>query len=158
MADRRELVLAAAETALGVSSVNWHSEATTKPTGLGVYRHLARQADADGLPDVSVLYMGEDVLESATGEVDRNVRVGVRCRAVADSTANESGDAALLDVLQWAEIALLTDYTLGGLASIGKLERIDQIEAQEHADTVAEALMSFMFVIQTKWGDPRQVP
>src|SRR5688572_28763115 len=133
MADRRELVLAAAETALGVASVNWHSQVTTKPTGLVVHRPLARQADADKLPDVTVLYMGEELIDAATNEVDRNMRVGVRVRAIADS--DESGDAGLIPVLQWAEIALMTDYTPGGLASVARLERIDQIDAQEHADT-----------------------
>ena len=155
MADRRELVLAAAATALAVASVNWHSEVTTKPTGLEVKRHLTRQADVNGLPEVCVLYLGESLVESATGSVDRNLTIGIRARTKADS--DESGDAALIPVMQWAEIALLTDYTLGGLASVGRLERIDAIDTQEHADVFAEALLSFVFIIQTKWGDPRQV-
>lgn len=126
------------------------------PTGLRVTRHLARQADIDRVPDISVLYLGEELIDSATGEVDRNIRVGLRCRARAD--ASESGDAGLIPVLSWAELALMSDYTLGGIAANGRLERIDAIDTAEHADMWAEALMQFLFTIQTKWGDPTRAP
>lgn len=157
MADRREVLLAAVATALGVASVNWHSEVTTKPAGLNVYRHLGRQADQDSLPDVTVLYLGEDITPENQGPTDvseRDVRVAVRCRATA--AVSESGDEGLIPTIQWAEIALLTDYTLGGVAANGKLLRIDQVDTAEHADVYAEAVMQFVFTLHTKWGDPRQ--
>lgn len=156
MADLRESLLAAAATALAVTSVNWNSVTTAKPTGLVVSRHLSRQVAVDGLPELSVLYLGEADIESATNSVDRNIALGVRVRAKADS--DESGDAALIPVMQWAEIALLNDYTLGGVAADGRLERIDAIDTQEYADVFAEALLSFVFTVRTKWGDPRQAP
>lgn len=159
MADRRELVLAACATALGVSSVDWHSEETTKPAGLNVYRHRTRQADVNSLPDAVVFYRGErprTMNQAATDVSERQVRVGVLVRAFADS--DESGDAALIPVMQWAEIALLSDYTLGGLCANGDLEDIEAVQTEEHADTVAEALLTFVFDVHTKWGDPRQVP
>ena len=132
-------------------------EPVAKPEGLQVYRHLARQADANLLPDISVLYLGEELIDSATASVDRNVRVGLRCRAQALSS--ESGDAALIEVLLWGELALLAvDYELGGIAANARLEGIAQIAAEEHADVWAEALMTFLFTIRTKWGDPRQAP
>lgn len=159
MADRRELVLEAAKDALEVVSLTWHSEATTKPTGLNVYRHRTRQADADSLPDATVLYGGETSTPmnlSAHDVSERDVQVLVLVRALADS--DETGDAALIPVMQWAEIALLSDYTLGGLCANGRLDSIARIQSEEHADTTAEALLTFTFAVHTKWGDPRQVP
>lgn len=161
MADRRESLLAAAKAALEVASVDWHSEVTTKPEGLRVYRHRTRQADVSLLPDLSVLYMGETLstyAEGATGESRREVEVGVLARALAD--ADESGDQGLIPVMQWAEIALLYSNfgALGGIASKGELLRIEPLASEEHADTFAEALMRFSFTVHTKWGDPRQAP
>lgn len=159
MADRRELVLAACETALEAASVDWHSEETTKPAGLNVYRHRTRQAVAELLPDAVVFYRGERPRafnQSAHDVYERQVRVGVLVRALADE--DKSGDAALIPVMQWAEIALLSDYTLGGLCANGDLEEIEAVQTEEHADTVAEALLTFVFDVHTKLGDPRQVP
>lgn len=159
MADLRETLLANAKAALEVASVTLNSEATTKPTNLRVYRHIARHTDKDKLPDCSVIYLGENLEAlnaSPTGVSERQVRVGVQCRAVA--TSSQSGDAALLPVLQWAEIALLSEYTLSGAAVEGRLVSIDAIDTAELADTFAGALARFEFTVQTKWGDPRQAP
>lgn len=157
MADSiREVALKAIETALKVTSVTWHSEATTKPTGLNVHRHLTRGADQSDLPDITVYYMGESNDEQATDESTRSVRVGVRCRVKAG--AGVTGDEALDPILTWAEIALLNEYTLGGAVADARLEGIDAISAREFADTFAEATMQFEFTVLTKWGDPRQAP
>lgn len=134
-------------------------EALTKPTGLNVYRHLSRQVDVDLLPTITVLYGGEqhtpmNLSASDVSERDISSLLVVRAKAA----ANESGDAALLDILQWAELALLSDYTLGGVAVNARLDRITQIDTEEHADVFAEARMEFVFSVHTKWGDPRQVP
>jgi hypothetical protein len=160
MADsRRELLLKAVQAALEVASVNWHSEVTTKPAGLNVHRYLTRSVDAGALPDLTVFYVGESLdagLQAATDESRRSVRVGVRCRVKAG--AGETGDEALDPVLVWAELAALTDYTLGGAAANARLEGVDAITAREYADTYAEATLQFEFTVLTKWGDPRQIP
>lgn len=159
MADLRESVIAAIKTALEVASVNWHSEVTTKPTGLDVHRHLTRSVDQSDLPDITVYYAGETLssaLQGPTDESERAVRVRLRCRAKA--AAGETGDEALIPVLGWAEFAVLTDYTLGGVAAMTELEMVDALSAREYADTYAEAMLQFVVTLQTKWGDPRQSP
>ena len=159
MADRRESLLAAAKTALEATSVDWHSEETTKPTGLGVYRHLGRQMDKDKLPAVVVRYFGEQPTQQNQAPTDvseRNVTLAVECRAVAPS--DESGDEALIPVMQWAEIAILSDDTLGGVAVKTDPPRIDAIDTQEFADVYAAVLMQFPVTLHTKWGDPRSAP
>lgn len=133
---------------------------TAKPSGLNVYRHRTRDYDLSKLPDCSVFYMGEAAeLEerSSTGVSERAVRLGVLCRAKA--TSAQTGDEALIPLLQWAELALLlSDYTVSGAAANGRLERIDPIEAQEQADVVAEALMQFIYTVRTARWDPRTAP
>lgn len=157
MADLRETLLANAETALGQSSVTVNAVAATKPTSLAVYRHRTRGLDQSLLPDVSVFYMGEvirDEIESTSDVSERSVRLGVLCRVKA--TSSQTGDEALIPILQWVELALLADdYTVDGAAAEGRLERIDAVDAQENADTTAEALMQFLFTVHTAWADPR---
>lgn len=160
MADsRREVLLKAIETALGQATVDWHSEITTKPTGLAVHRHLTRQATKDTLPDVTIYLLGESpdpLLEAAVDVAERRVRVGVRVRDTAGSGV--TGDEALDPLLTWAEIAILNDYTLGGVVAYARQVGLDAVTAREYADTWAEATLQFEFVLQTKWGDPRQAP
>lgn len=159
MADRRESMLAAAKTALEVASVTWHSEATTKPTGLSVHRHLGRQMDKSQLPALVVRYFGEQPTpqnQAPTDVSERNVTLAVECRAVAD--ADESGDEALIPVMGWAEIAILSDDTLGGVTAKIDAPRIDAIDTAEFADVYAAVLMQFPVTLHTKWGDPRSAP
>lgn len=161
MADLRETLLANAKTALGVASVNVNSEVTTKPSGLSVYRHRVRALDVDKLPDVSVFFLAERParrLEDGTTDVsEREVELGVLCRAKA--TSAQTGDEALIPVLAWVELALLAaDYTVSGAATNAAQPTIDAVDAEEHADVVAQALVRIPYMIQTKLWDPRQAP
>lgn len=155
----RETGMKALKAALEVGQVDWHGELTTKPSGLNVHRHFTRGPADSELPDITVFYIGEDLEHEMKGSTDeslRRVRFGLRVRVKAP--AGETGDEALDPLLVWAEIAVLTDYSLGGLFSNARLEGIDAISAREVADTYAEATMQFVHTLQTKWGDPRQAP
>lgn len=154
---RRELLLKAAQAAVDVASVDLNGEETTKPAGLVVHRFLTRMPDSGSLPDVTLWYAGEgidDRADAATDESQRSVRVRARCRAKA--AAGQTGDEALDPILTWVELAMLADYSLGGLAAEGQANGIDAVSAREFADTYAEATIEFEFLLLTKRGDPRQ--
>lgn len=160
MADsRRELLVKASKTALEVSSVTWHGEETTKPSGLHVHRHLGRPVNQSDLPDVILNVFGEDhseLAENTTDQSQRIVELGAHCRALA--APDKSADESLDEILTWTEIALLSDHTLGGVAAEGHYVRTDRVFTEEYSEAYAEAVMRFRFIQLTKWGDPRQAP
>jgi hypothetical protein len=156
---RRELLLKAMQTALSAASVTLNGETTARPAGLEVHRHLTRDVSQTSLPDITVYYAGETLstaLRGATDESERAVRVRLRVRAKA--APGQTGDEAIDPVLAWAEVAVRTDYTFGGVAAMTELEMIDALTAREYADTYAEVTMQFVVTLQTKWLDPRQAP
>lgn len=157
MADsRRELVLKAIVTALSVASVTKNTEATTKPAGLAVHRHLTRMEGEADLPDITVFQAGLNPNDKVTDLNSPELLVRLRCRVKA--AAGISGDEALDPILVWAELALMDDYTLGGVSAYIGSPDMDAISAREYADTFAEATLQFPITYETKWGDPRQAP
>lgn len=156
MADsQRELILKAVAAALAVAQVDWHSEITTKPADLNVHRHYTRMGQNADFPDITVYYAGEpEPDEDATDGAKHGMLVRLRCRAKA--AAGVSGDEALDPVLTWAEIALLSEPTLGGLAADIRPPAADALSARELTETYAETHLQFEITHFTKWGDPRQ--
>lgn len=160
MSDRRLELLVNAEAALNVDDIDVNGEATERPSGLQVERHRMRPRVKGQLPDMSVEYLGEsvtDLLQGPTDVDERNVRIGVRIRAVAGT--DEAVDEALFPLLGWAELALTgVDYTLEDVASFGFLERIEALRPEELADAFVGCRMIFAFTVPTKRADPRQAP
>lgn len=160
MSDLRLQLLDSGETAVAVGSVDLNGEETEKLEGLRVGQHLALAVTKELLPDVSLEYLGEthrSYLEGETDVDEREVSVGARCRVAAAQEQNAA--QALIPLLQWVELALLgVDFTLGGVASLGRLDRIQALEKEEVADDFVGCRMVFVFTVPTKRADPRQAP
>ncbi|MGE0456408.1 MAG: hypothetical protein AB7I13_00330 [Vicinamibacterales bacterium] len=146
MASKRDGIVAAAVTALGVASVG----GTTKPTGLTVHRQRKRPLSQDQLPAIVLWQSIEPRDYDATDKVDRVLNLHVECRVRHEGT---SGDEALDPLLVWAEKVLMADITLGG--------RCAEILAQETSwdlddpdAPIARAAIRFEVKYQTKNNDP----
>lgn len=151
----REDVLAAVVTALEQTSVTVNASAMTKPTDLTVARHPERERTLDDLPIQDVWMAPERLDYDITGTSTRVLQV--RVRSVVTYTTG-SGDAALDDLLTWAELTLMQDETLGGVASIVELTAVDTPDIEERADKYAQAIQTFDITYLTKFGDPRSAP
>lgn len=147
MASKRDSIIAAVVTALGVASVG----GTTKPTGLDVHRMRTRPIQADALPAMVVFWLGDEAPSpDATSRTMRSTRIAVECRVAHPGT---NPDAALDPLLVWATKAVLADHTLGGLASEVEEGR-SYPDLGDQGEAVAAAAIEFVVKYQTTWNDP----
>lgn len=160
MADSKRLdLMQAVETALGVASVTMNSEATTKPSGLKVYREPVRQVNEADAPLALIVYGGEDLDDALTAATDESERaVSVDVTVAARATDTQRADEALDPLMVWVEIAVMSDPTLGGAAAYTRLRRVERLRYREEASLFAAATLTFESILLTKLGDPRQAP
>lgn len=159
MADsRRELVLKAVQTALEQASVTVNAVALTKPAGLTVKRHPETPIEHRDLPQIDLWVAREAVTYDITGVSTRVLTVRVRSTVTWSSSAEGSGDEALDPLLTWAEVALMADETLGGVASLVVLTAIATPETDQRTEKYAQAAQDFDLTYLTLFGDPRSSP
>lgn len=150
MASKREAVLAAVVTALGVVSVT----GTTKPSGLSIHRMRTRKLNQDELPAMVVWWGGDDRPDNdATSKADRTMNVWVECRA---KQSGSSPDAALDPFYVWAVKALMLDHTLGAKCmDIVEAESVPDLEEKEEG--LCAMAVKFAIRYQSKIIDPEGI-
>ena len=159
MADsRRELVLKAVETALEAATATMNSSALTKPTGLTVKRSPEREILHDDLPQMDVWVLKDVHSFHATNSATRVMTVRVRSTVTWLASDESSGDEALDQLLTWAEVALMTDETLGGVAALMVPAGLETPQVEERTEKYAQAVQDFDITYLTKFGDPRTTP
>ena len=150
MASRRDQILAAITTALGVASVNGF----TKPSGLVVSRFRVRPTDSATAKSVSVYPMTESsqrVGQNRSPLTQHYLTVRCECRAVCGT--NETADQSLDPILAWVVQSLLADESLGGLAS-GITESACAWDASEADETYAVAWKDMTVTFAALANDP----
>lgn len=146
MASKRDAIIAAGVTALGVANVG----STTKPSGLTVHRQRTRPLGQDQLPAIVLWSSSEPREYDATDKVDRTLSLHAECRVKHDGT---SGDEALDPLLVWAEKVLMADITLGGRC-VDILAQETTWDLEDRDVPIARAAIRFEVKYQTKNNDP----
>lgn len=152
MASKRDALVGAAVTALGVSSYTVSAVQTTKPTGLSVHRMRKLPIQDDALPAM-VVYLGEEVVTNdGSSRVQRELTLYVESRVKHNST---DGDTELDPLVKWAVLALRYDFTLGGRCS-DILEVRTGWDQEEGAAALAAAVTEFRAIYFTHDVDQGQ--
>jgi len=157
MADTRGLkILDAVAARLAVATVTVNGVVRTKPAGLNVYRFRTRSIQAESLPAIVVSWM-EDLnpVRRATGVLDRTVRVAVE--HIGKVTAGTAPDRATDALKSWAELALMSEETLGGLASQVTVQGTRPL-SEEGEQAFFWTMTPFDIQYVTKDNDPEAAP
>lgn len=151
MASKRDGIVGAAITALGVASVT----GTTKPSGLSVTRMAVRPKPGTGLVNIAVYLAAESVTYDATRKTDRSLRFWTECR-VSFAEDDTDGDTAIDPLLVWTVKALMLDFTLGGvLIELSEIRTVWEIE--EDVTGFAMAAIEWEGIYQTAYNDPESI-
>lgn len=157
MADSVRLQIAdAAKAVLTSTSVTVNGVARTKPIGLSVHRFSNRPLDTDDLPATVLFFLeGPQPVYEASDTADRVLRLVCEHRTTV--AAGTPPDDAVDPLINWAVLALLSDETLGGLAS-----KIDEgptmWESVEAGQRFARARTVFDITHVTLRNDPEAQP
>jgi hypothetical protein len=157
MGDSRRLqILDAVATRLAVATVTVNSVVRTKPTGLAVHRFRLRPIAGESLP-AQVVYMQSDPdpERRATGVLDRVMRLAVE--HLVKVTAGTPPDDTVDPLISWAVLALMSDETMGGLAS-QITERGTVWAPEEGEQSFMRAMTVFDIQYLTKDTDPEAAP
>jgi hypothetical protein len=157
MGDSRRLqILDAVATRLAVASVTVNSVVRTKPAGLAVHRFRLRPIAGESLP-AQVVYMQSDPdpERRATGVLDRVMRLAVE--HLVKVTAGTPPDDTVDPLISWAVLALMSDETMGGLAS-QITERGTVWAPEEGEQSFMRAMTVFDIQYLTKDTDPEAAP
>jgi hypothetical protein len=152
MASRRDGIIAAMTSAMGVASVNGF----TRPSGLVVSRFRVRPTDKTTLKSISPYpfrEVSERVGQNRSPLTQHHVTVRCECRAVCG--ANETADQALDGLLVWVTQSLFADESLGGLAS-SIAETACEWDATEADETYAVAWKDVTVTFAALANDPTQ--